>query len=295
MKLPQTGPVSFPLTRRELLQMLGAGAAAAMLPGCAPKKAAPYSYKFLTSEEVAGLGALADTILPPDHDPGGKELGTTEFVDRTLTAFEGGGPIWAGGPYSGRAPNPAADGSPSSKFPADNFNSGLPLDRVHELYWKYLIYGSSVQPGPNDAMDGTNPGYRTTIRAGLAAAQTLSQSTYKKAIEALDYTHAISLVQTLLADTTGGGQTFITLVMTFVAQACFAAPEYGGNTNLAGWNIAHWEGDRQPVGYSWYNPATKTYTEDPKAPVSKANPYPDVDPMDSQTQQLVALSAATQN
>jgi hypothetical protein len=296
MKLPQVGSVSFPLTRRELLQLLGAGAAAAVLPGCSPKKStAAYSYRFLTSEEVAGLGALADTILPPDQDPGGKELGTTEFVDRTLSAFEGGGPIWASGPFSGRAPNPAADGTPSTTYPPDNFNTALPMDRVHELYWKYLIYGSSVQPGPNDALDGTNPGYQTMIRTGLANAQTQSQTLYKKNIEDLDYTHAIALVQALLADTTGGGNTFITLVMTFVAQACFSAPEYGGNVNLGGWNIAHWEGDRQPVGYSWYDPATKTYKEDPNHPVSTANPGADVDPMDSQTQQLVSLSAATQN
>lgn len=293
MKLPQAGVVpSFPLTRRELLQLMGAGAAAAMLPGCAPKKATPYAYKFLTAEEVAGLGALADTILPPDQDPGGKDLGTTEFVDRTLTAFEGGGPIWAGGPYSGRAPNAAANGSPSTSYPPDDFNTALPMDRVHELYWKYLIYGSSVQPGPNDALDGPNPGYQTAIRTGLAYAQMMSQSLYKKAIEDLDYTHAIALVQNLLADTTGGGQTFIMLVMTFVAQACFAAPEYGGNANLGGWNIAHWEGDRQPIGFSWYNPATKTYMEDPNSPVSTANPGTDPDPMDSQTQQLVALAAS---
>ena len=196
---------------------------------------------------------------------------------------------------SAESPDHRADGTPSKSFPPDDFNTALPMDRVHQLYWRYLIYGSSVQPGPNDALDGPNVGYQTVIRTGLANAQTLSQQLNKKPIEQLAYAYALPLVQQLLADTTGGGATFINLVLLFVCQACFSAPEYGGNVNQGGWKIAHWEGDRQPVGYSWYNPATQSYMEDPNSPVSTANPGPDVDPMDAQTQQLVALSAATQD
>jgi hypothetical protein len=268
---------------------MGAGAAFALVPRCSRQT---YSYRFLTAEEVAGLGALADTILPPDQDPGGKELGTCEYVDRLLSAFDGGGPIWSSGPFSGRAPEPAADGTASNRFPSDSFATALPMDRVHQLYWRHLIHGSAVQPGPNDALDGANPGYRAVIRAGLANAQSKSRQLEGRALELLDYAGALAVVQHLLQDSSGAG--FIDLVMTFVAQACFAAPEYGGNLDRGGWKIAHWEGDRQPLGYSWYDPATKTYREDPHAPVSTANPYPDVDPMDAETRTLVTLTAATQ-
>jgi len=289
---PVPTPIHLPITRRSLLQLLGAGAGLVLLPRC--HSSSPPAYRFLTPEEVLGLGALADAILPPDQEPGGSALGTCQFVDRTLSAFEGGGPVWAGGPDSGRAPLPAADGTASTQFPTDSFNTALPMDRVHQLYWRYLVYGSTVQPGPNDALDGPYPGYQAIIRTGLANAQAKSQSLFGLPLEKLEYANSITVVQDLLADTTNGGAEFITLLMTFVAQACFAAPEYGGNTNLGGWKIAHWEGDRQPLGYSWYDPATSNYQEDPNAPVSTANPYPDADPIDSDTATLVGLTAATQ-
>jgi hypothetical protein len=294
MRLPQLVQQGFRPTRREMLQLMGASAAALMLPDCS-KKSTAYSYRFLTSEEVAGLGALADAILPPDSEPGGKELGTTEFVDRLLSAFEGGGPIWAGGPYSGRAPYPAADGTPSKSYPTDDFNQALPMDRVHQLYWKYLIYGSSVQPGPNDGLIGAFDGYRNIVRNGLALCQTQSQTTNKTSLQDSNYQQLIVLINQLINDTTNVGAEFFSTVIPFVTQACFAAPEYGGNANLGGWSIAHYEGDRQPVGFSWYDPATQSYTEDPTYPVSKPNPGADPDPMDPQTLSLVQLSAAFEN
>jgi hypothetical protein len=295
MKLPQIKELPLRTTRRELLQLMGAGAAMTLLPpGCA-KKSTAYKYKFLTADEIAGLDALADVILPPDQDPGGKDLGTSEYVDRLLSAFEGGGPIWAGGPFSGRAPYPAADGSPSNKYPSNDFNEALPLDRVHALYWKYLIYGSSVQPGPNDALDGPFDGYRNMIRKGLANAQSQAQAAVKTSLQGAPPEDLLALVNTMLGDMPAGSAQFINLVILFVTQASFAAPEYGGNKNLAGWKIANWEGDRQPVGYSWYDPATQTYREDPAHPVSTANPGTDPDPMDPMTESFVSLTAGIEN
>ena len=33
-------------------------------------------------------------------------------------------------------------------------------------------------------------------------------------------------------------------------EGMYAAPEYGGNQGLVGWKYIHYEGDRQPIGYT---------------------------------------------
>jgi hypothetical protein len=72
---------------------------------------------------------------------------------------------------------------------------------------------------------------------------------------------------------------FTDLIFTLVTQGAYSAPEYGGNTGLAGWKLTHFEGDVMPYGYSQYDPATKTYKERADAPVSTANPGPDPEPV----------------
>src|SRR5438552_2802844 len=62
---------------------------------------------YFTDDERKALGALADAIIPPDGDPGGKDLGAVPYLEQLLTAFESDPPkVFAGGPFSGRAPNP---------------------------------------------------------------------------------------------------------------------------------------------------------------------------------------------
>ncbi len=64
--------------------------------------------RFLDDHEFATLEALCDRILPPDHDPGAKQLGAARYVERLLTAFDSGETpfLYTGGPFSGRNPYP---------------------------------------------------------------------------------------------------------------------------------------------------------------------------------------------
>ncbi len=61
--------------RREFL----AAAAAGGLAGCATSH-----WRSLTPSEVQTLAAVADTLIPPDGDPGAAEAGVVVFIDRQL-------------------------------------------------------------------------------------------------------------------------------------------------------------------------------------------------------------------
>jgi len=59
----------------------------------------------LHRHELATLEALVDRTIP--SDPGAKALGAARYIERLLTAFEHPvSRIFAGGPFSGRAPFP---------------------------------------------------------------------------------------------------------------------------------------------------------------------------------------------
>lgn len=290
MKLPQVGPPRLP-TRREMLQLMGVGAAYALVPGCAPPKkedtATPYKLKFLTATEAVTLGALADTILPPDSEPGGAQLGVVEYVDRLLSAFEGGGPIYAGGPNSGRRPFPNADGTPSKNSPANDFAEALPLDRVQEKAWRLMLYGSDgvTGGGPNDAIEGQKVvGLRNEIRSGLAAVAGLSD----RPLDKLSLEERTALINDGAFD-----KAFRDQVIELVSEGAFSVPEYGGNKDLGGWKLTHNPGDAQPLGFSWFDTTTGSYKEDPNFPVSKANPYPDPAPLTSETREMVTFVIET--
>ena len=72
-----------------------------------------------------------------------------------------------------------------------------------------------------------------------------------------------------------------------MTEAAFAAPEYGGNPNLAGWQLCNFEGDSQPQGYSQFDGTS--YIERPEAPLSTPNPGPDPQPLDDNVQSILAL------
>jgi hypothetical protein len=41
-----------------------------------------------------------------------------------------------------------------------------------------------------------------------------------------------------------------TLLYVHACEACYGAPEYGGNRDLAGWRAIGWPGDVQPRGWT---------------------------------------------
>jgi hypothetical protein len=272
-------------SRRDVLRYIGGVTVAATVPlptlGCSTTPA-PASTGFFTDDERTALGALANAVIPPDDKPGGQALGAVEYIEGLMTAFDNESAtvaptIFAGGPFSGRNPWPDENGQPSTDFPPNEFQNFLQLDRVKEAGWRLMLFGSSGVPGggPNDAILGPVIGLREQMKTGLAAAiagataplDQLDQSDLQ------DYFNSLETV-------------FRALVIELVTEGCFGPPEYGGNANLAGWDICHFEGDSQPLGYSVWSTALGQYVERPDAPMSTLG-GPDPEPLDPQVTALL--------
>jgi hypothetical protein len=178
--------------------------------------------RFLTAHEHAVLAAAADRLMPPlDAHPGGAALGVADYVDRLLGAFTLDPPrIFAGGPFSGRAGGDAS------------FDQFLPLSRHEELAWRTRIEGSlGIE---EREFNGPTRGWQQTYRNGITAL-------------GADYLD----VDVDEQDRRLGGQPELREL--FYAHACegaYGPPEYGGNTDLAGWRAIQFPGDSQPRGYT---------------------------------------------
>jgi hypothetical protein len=230
------------------------------------------------------LAACADAIYPPDGSgPGAAELGAVDFIDNLLTAFEHEPPrIHAAGPFSDRNPFAAADGSPSRRFPPDQFLEYLPLSRVQRAGWQLRLYGSRGTPGggPNDAVLGPVIGLRDLLRDGIQHAVAMFPTPIDQVGDL-----ALQSIYDFLPDDVRSQ------VELLVLQSVFSLPEYGGNRGGGGWRLIHFDGDSMPLGYSYVDPATGAIHDRPDAPLIGPATEPDPDPMDSET--LGLFQAAT--
>jgi hypothetical protein len=274
---------------------LAVGAAGVALPplACGPGKsgvadAGGAATGFFTADEAATLARLADFVLPPDATyPGGSALGTVPYVEQLLTSMEGPTPqVFRGGPYSGRAPFVDLNGLPTTQDPPDDFDDFLPLDRIQNAAWMLRIYGSSGVPGggPNDAVADVGPtiGFQTQMKQALdqvlAAAPGIATMTDAQ-------------VATVWAGLSSAQSALITEL---VVEACFGAPEYGGNVGLGGWQLSHFPGDQTPYGYSQWDQTTSAYVQRTDLPLTTQDTTADPDPLDPSTTQLLdALVVAT--
>jgi len=274
---------SIGLTRRQFLELVASASAAAALPaGCRPPQP-PAGPAFLTAADRAALTALADHILPADALPGAGALGAAEYVERLLTVFEWSAPrLWLGGPFSGRFPFPAPDGTRSADFPENGFETFVHVDRATERAWRLRLYGSGGVEGggPNDAVPGIGPveGLRPLFRRGLDAAIAAAPAP----IETLDAGGVLDVFN-------GLDPAFRRALVELVLESFVAPPEYGGNQDGAGWQVLHVDGDVQPLGYSVFDHAAGDYRARAGAPVSAADPGPDPDPLDDAARDLVEL------
>jgi hypothetical protein len=178
--------------------------------------------RFLTEYEHAVVSAAADLLIPPlDAHPGGAALGVADYVDHLLAAFTVDPPlIFAGGPFSGR-------------FGGDqSFAEFMPLSPREELAWRTRVEGSRGLP--EREFNGPHRGWQEVYRDGIAALGT-------------DFCDIDPAEQQRRLDEQRD------LRATLYAHACegaYGAPEYGGNRDLAGWQVIDWEGDVQPRGYT---------------------------------------------
>jgi hypothetical protein len=177
---------------------------------------------FLTDAERTTVTAAADRLVPPvDGHPGAGALGVVDYIDGLLDAFAVDPPrIWAGGPYSGRAGG-AAD-----------FGRFLALSPLEEVAWRTRIEGSRGIPERERL--GSVVGWQERYRTGLAAL-------------GADFAAATADEQDARLDAQSD---FRDLLYEHVVEGAYAAPEYLGNRDLAGWTAIGFPGDVQPRGYT---------------------------------------------
>jgi hypothetical protein len=177
---------------------------------------------FLSEHEYAVVAACADVLLPPHGDfAGAAAAGVADYVDLTLGAFSFDPPrIWAGGPYSGRYGGQAS------------FHEFLSLSRLDELAWRTRIEGS--QGIDEREFNGPVRGWQEVYRDGIAALGRQFLDLDPDGREA-----ALGTEPELKA-----------LLFEHACEACYGAPEYGGNRDLMGWRSIGYVGDVQPRGWS---------------------------------------------
>jgi hypothetical protein len=176
---------------------------------------------FLTEEEFSTLVSMCDRLIPPEQAPGAAESGAANYIDLLLGAFSFDPPrIWASGPFSGRF-----GGEPG-------FDTFLPLSPLEELAWRIRIEGSRGRP--EREFNGPVVGLQQQYRDGLAGLGTSFSS--------LDPEEQDRRLRT--------DREFTKLVYEHCCEATYGAPEYGGNRDLAGWQLIDFAGDVQPRGYS---------------------------------------------
>ncbi len=269
------------LGRRDLLRYGGGVAASTLVPinilAC-DNTPPPVQTGFFTDAERDALGVLANAVLPPDDTPGGKDLGSVQYIEQLCTAFDASDAthapaIYVGGPFSGRAPFADDQGNASTNFPPNSFANFLFLDRVKDAGWRLYVLGPSAtlaQPNVGVPLgDGTTQveaivGLRDQLRAGIADAIQSSVDLGFGDLTTLSQDDLIAFLNKLEPG-------FQALIIDLVQQACFCPPEYGGNLNLGGWKLSHFEGDQQPLGYSVWSTAQNKYVERADAPMSTPN------------------------
>lgn len=214
---------------------------------------------FFTPLERIALGDLCDTIFQD-----ATQLGVVQYIETLLTAFDSDPPkIYAGGPYSGRGQDPS-----STDTSLNRFQDFIPLNRYQEAAWRLYLYGDSGVSGgtPNARLVGAKRGLRDIISQGV------QQTALKIPESGLVVKPVSPFVLFSFLD-----PECKEAIRNLTVEACFSAPEYGGNLNQAGWKLANYRGDVAPYGYSHYDEQSGTYLEDANEPVS--GPDPSADPV----------------
>lgn len=176
---------------------------------------------FLSESQRRILDAACARLVPADDEPDAAEAGAADYIDGLLGAFLFDPPrIWAGGPFSGR------------------FGSEPSFARFHrlaaqdELAWRTRIEGSGGIPERERL--GPVVGLQEQYTRGLAA---LGEDFPDLSADQQD-------------DRLRSAGPFLNLLYEHVCEGLYAAPEYGGNRNLAGWRSIGYLGDVQPRGYT---------------------------------------------
>jgi len=160
---------------------------------------------FLTAAEAETLGAIADRLIPADElSIGGKEAGCVAFIDRQL------------------------DGT---------FGQGV------SDYRRGPYFQGTPEQGPQNKL---TPAQR--YRVGLAALAACCQREYGKGFAQLDAATQDQLLTRMEANQLALGEVdskpLFELVLQNVREGFLADPVYGGNKDMASWNMLGFPGAR---------------------------------------------------
>jgi hypothetical protein len=291
------------LTRKDFLKSMAVGFIGASLPAvlwsqsrAAPGHEGSRPRFFQNPEDYETLEALVDRLIPPDTNldgspsPGARTAGVADYIDFLLGAFVSEHPfIFAGGPFSDRNP-----------FNGEGQTNGMARPLVltdnQRLAWSVRILGTAKAAerdsdqakiaiirannriaGQGDA-NGDLPGFQQIYSSGIAV------------LRGLKFTSVSTAQQDAILNEPQKPAALATLVPLAYAhsvEGMYGNPEYGGNqpSNRAkpatgadgnnrpiGWQNVNFEGDRQPLGYTVFDPGADAYIEDPNHPVSTPNP-----------------------
>ncbi|HXX65232.1 MAG TPA: gluconate 2-dehydrogenase subunit 3 family protein [Bacteroidota bacterium] len=178
------------LTRRKFMKLAALGVGSISLAGgCAP--ASRSQWKFLSEDEAALLGAIAEQIIPTDEWPGGRDGGVVSFVDKQLM-----------GPYR-RFQQDYRKGLAAitdsclkqyqKKFEAiswdeqTSFLKAMESGAMHEGVWAggfsmhffELLRSHSLQAYYGSPRHGGNPNYISYKMMGLGYPQIVGQNRYR--------------------------------------------------------------------------------------------------------------------
>jgi hypothetical protein len=202
-----------------------ASAAVLGAAGCTSSSdsAGPRTFQFFSSHQAAVVEAATARIAPGPADdpaeaghPGAREADVTGYIDSmlgALGALDSAAPlVYAGGPWSNR----------HTSGP-DLMARFTELDPVARIAWRRRLQAWQQQ-----------------YRQGTANLDKLAGG---------DFTKASAAVQDkILAGS--GASAFTPLLFEHTIEGLYAAPEYGGNRDLAGWKEISFPGDIQPRGYT---------------------------------------------
>jgi len=191
----------------------------------------PDEGRFFSEHQYQTIKAVTGVIIPEDEDPGAVSARVADYIDFLLGAFQVDPPrIYAAGPFSGRHGG------------ENGFSVYLPLSRVKEIAWRIHIEGT--QGIPERLFNGPVKGLQEIYTEGVEELDTRARDSYGveffKDLDAVEQNGIFRHADSGFKDT----------AFQHTVEGMYGAPEYGGNADGVGWKYIHYEGDRQPIGYT---------------------------------------------